>query len=71
MQAYLRQNPELAAFRRFESEHAPQLPLLQQYSSPLERFYFTVDPGTDDAYSAFLARNPEIALYDSFVAENR
>jgi hypothetical protein len=71
MQAYLRQNPELAAFRRFEREHAPQVPVLQQYSSPLDQFYFSVNRGTDEVYSAFLSRNPEIALFNSFVAERR
>jgi hypothetical protein len=71
MQAYLRQNPELAAFRRFQREHAPLAPAIPQYSSPLDQFYFTVDRGTDEAYSAFLSRNPEIALFNSFVAERR
>ncbi len=71
MQAYLRQNPELAAFRRFEREHAPLAPAVPHYNSPLEQFYFTVDRGNNYATSAFLSRNPEIALFNSFVAERR
>lgn len=71
MRTYLAFNPELAVMRRFENERAPIASAVQQGSNPLEQFYVSVDPGGEYLDSAFLSRNPEVALFYNYVAARR
>ena len=70
-QTYLAFNPELAVVRRFENEQAPIVSAVQQSDNPLAQFYISVDPGGDYLDSAFLSRNPEIALFNNYEAARR
>lgn len=71
MQLYLARNPELAAADRYARERMQLDTAVWRHQVPFDRFYDSVEPSSVRMRSDFLARNPEIALFESYQAARR